>query len=315
MRTTETFHRGERALQSRVGVRDKLAELGQRVVRDHLPEQHQRFYERLPFIVYGAVDDTGQPWASLLTGKPGFVSVEDARNLKIAANPSPRDPLHTALSVGSDVGLLGMEFATSRRNRVNGRITALDESGLSLNVHQSFGNCPKYIQKRSVSGEDGLRSEPKPAHTSHLTKYQRQWIHNADTFFIASQFSEGNNDVNEGVDVSHRGGRPGFVFSEDSHTLIWPDFSGNRHFNTFGNLHLNPRAGLLFVNFETGDLLYVAGTTEILWEDPLINNFAGAERMVRFITSQVIEVPSAIPLRWSEPIQSPFLSATGIWSN
>ncbi|MBZ4358990.1 pyridoxamine 5'-phosphate oxidase family protein, partial [Mycobacterium tuberculosis] len=80
--------------------------------------------------------------------------------------------------------------------------------------------------------------------------------------------------------VSHRGGMPGFVRVDDARTLTTPDFSGNRFFNTLGNLQHDPRAGLLFVDFDNGDLLYVAARAEIVWDGPLVASFDGAQRVV-----------------------------------
>ena len=69
---------------------------------------------------------------------------------------------------------------------------------------------------------------------------------------------------------------------DDNSTLVFPDFTGNFHFNTLGNLLLNPRAGLLFINFKRGDLLYLTGTAEVIWDSDEIRAFAGAERLLRF---------------------------------
>ena len=74
---------------------------------------------------------------------------------------------------------------------------------------------------------------------------------------------------------------PGFVAIESDGALLVPDFSGNRFFNTLGNLIANPKAGLLFPDFETGDLLQIAGATEIIFEGPLLERFPGAERLWR----------------------------------
>ena len=53
------FHEGEREIQSRLGVRDKVEEIGQRFIRDYLPEQHAEFYKQLPMLVVGSVDLVG----------------------------------------------------------------------------------------------------------------------------------------------------------------------------------------------------------------------------------------------------------------
>ena len=55
--STSPFHAGEQELQSRAGVREKLEQVGRRVIRDHIPDQHRAFYETLPFLLVGSVDD------------------------------------------------------------------------------------------------------------------------------------------------------------------------------------------------------------------------------------------------------------------
>jgi uncharacterized protein len=115
------------------------------------------------------------------------------------------------------------------------------------------------------------------------------------------------------VDVSHRGGKPGFVRIDDDRTLTIPDFPGNLYFNTFGNLALNPRAGLLFIDFTQGHLLYLTGRAEVIWEGAEISAYAGAERLLRFHLSHGYRVTGSLPLRASEPIFSPYLDRMGTW--
>lgn len=56
------------------------------------------------------------------------------------------------------------------------------------------------------------------------------------------------------------GGRPGFVrVRRDNHTLVLPDYSGNRFMSTIGNIEANPVAAMTFINWATGDLVYVTG--------------------------------------------------------
>ena len=71
----EAFHPGEQALQARVGVRERMAAVGAMVLRDHMPDQHRELFEKLPTLLLGALDDQGQPWATMLAGPPGFVPV------------------------------------------------------------------------------------------------------------------------------------------------------------------------------------------------------------------------------------------------
>jgi len=116
--TVSPFHRGEREVQTRLGVRDSVEAVGQRFIRDHMPGEHRAFFSQLPFVLIGAVDNGGRAWASLLMGRPGFVDSPDARTLTIKTRLVFGDPLAGLLSKGANVGLLGIEYQTRRRNRV-----------------------------------------------------------------------------------------------------------------------------------------------------------------------------------------------------
>ena len=142
------FHRGEKELQSRLGIRDKMEQVGRRMIRDHIPEQVQDFFSQLPLLLVGTADEAGRPWASVLVGQPGFLEVIDPHTLKVKGRPIYGDPLNKALVDGADIGALGLEFHTRRRNRVNGKIAHVEEGGFVIRVTQCFGNCPKYIQAR-----------------------------------------------------------------------------------------------------------------------------------------------------------------------
>lgn len=313
--TGATFHDGERAMQARSGVREVLEARGSQLIRNYMPDQHRAFFAQLPFVLAGSVDGQGQPWASLLCKPPGFIRSPDPRRLSIDALPVAMDPLHSTLATGTSIALLGIEQHTRRRNRANGRVVRVDTTGFELEVMQSFGNCPKYIQARKVEyweREGAGESYTEPA----LNQAARQIIQRADTFFIATAHPEANTTsaAARGVDVSHRGGKPGFVMVDRHGDLLVPDFSGNRFFNTLGNLMLNPRAGLLFIDFETGDLLYIAALAEIVFDGPTVDAFAGAERVIRFNARFIQHTTAAVPLRWQGAVQvSPFLEQTGSW--
>ncbi|AXK38107.1 pyridoxamine 5'-phosphate oxidase family protein [Crenobacter cavernae] len=288
------FHPGEQEMQRRVGVRDKIEGIGRRVVRDYMPEQHREFFAQLPFIVAGAVDENGVPWATLWSGEPGFLSSPDPQRLRIGALPLPGDPLEHAVTLGAAFGLLGIEPHSRRRNRMNGTVESLDDTGFTVRVAQSFGNCPKYIRKRYAFDTD----DAPPAAPERLDALDAAAVAAADTFFIASYFRDGEASPSLGVDVSHRGGEPGFVRVDNAGTLTWPDYAGNLMFNTLGNLIANPRAGLVFPDFETGELLHVAGRGEIVWDGDEVSIFEGAERLVRFRVDSVVRRPAALPLRF-----------------
>lgn len=308
------WHEGERRLQQRLGVAEEMERRGSRTIRDFLPEQHRDFYRQLPFLLVGAVDAAGAPWATLLYGAPGFVSCPDVRTVHIAARPAAGDPAGAALAAGSAVGVLGIELFTRRRNRVNGTVTALDDAGLTMAVAQTFGNCPQYIQTRTVAAV-GSSERPAAGSVEHLQALDAEAaavIAAADTFFVTSYVDPDGDPSRRAVDTSHRGGRPGFV-RIDGNVLTIPDFAGNQHFNTLGNLLLNPRAGLLLVDFRSGDLLQLTGTTELVFDGAELVSFHGAERLWRLHVKQLVRRRAALPLRFSFGEFSPNSLMTGSW--
>jgi predicted pyridoxine 5'-phosphate oxidase superfamily flavin-nucleotide-binding protein len=294
----QPFHDGELEAQSRAGESSRGTG-----IRDFMPEQHRQFFPLLPYLFAAGRDAAGRPIATVLAGAEGFVTSPTPNALAIAALPSAHDPADVALAAGAEIGLLGIDLRTRRRNRANGLIAARDGTELRVTVTQSFGNCAKYIQSR--------RHEPAPAldHPAEslpgLDAAARALIEGSDTLFIAS-------GSQAGLDVSHRGGRPGFVRIEGER-LSLPDFAGNSYFNSFGNLLREPAAGLLFIDFATGDLLQLQGTAEIVWSGPELAAFEGAQRLLHVEVTRAWRRKGALPLRWNEPEAAPTTLATGTW--
>jgi uncharacterized protein len=131
-----------------------------------------------------------------------------------------------------------------------------------------------------------------------LTDEQRHLISSSDTFFVASAHPDGR------VDASYRGGLPGFVRFLAEDTLAFLDYCGNNMFNTLGNIAANPMTGLLFVDFERGGTLQLSGEAWVVWDPARATEFAGARRVVEFLTEEIVE--NAVPLRWRFAAYSPF---------
>jgi ferredoxin-NADP reductase/predicted pyridoxine 5'-phosphate oxidase superfamily flavin-nucleotide-binding protein len=292
----EIWHEGERRLQQKIGVLERMAIVGKRVVRDFMPEQHRDFYAQLPFVVAGSVDEAGDAWATFLEGRPGFMSSPSPTDLRIAARPDPTDPAGQGMTDGAPIGLLGIEMHTRRRNRMNGFLSSAAD-GFSVNVDQSFGNCPRYIQLRdfSFAHEPGRPFEGTTAETAVLDTGTRDLIEASDAFFVASYADRAEHRQ---VDVSHRGGKTGFVRVGDDGLLTIPDFDGNLFFATLGNILLNGKAGLLFVDFESGDMLQMTGDATVILDSPEIAAFQGAERLWTFKARRIIRRQGALALRW-----------------
>jgi hypothetical protein len=265
-------------------------------IRDFMPEQHRDFFATLPFLLLATADNEGAPVAGIVSGPAGFVSSPDERSLHLHPACVVQGPAGSLLRSGQPVGLLGIEFHTRRRNRANGLIAAVDSEGLRVAVRQSFGNCPKYIQSRELHHVPATAAPIVPSVSfSGLDAEARKRISAADTFFVATS-SGAIDDPHHGVDISHRGGPQGFI---DIHgnTLTIPDFRGNRYFNTLGNMLLEPRAALLFIDFCSGDLLHLQGRTEILWSTDDRAGSPDAERRWRFHTERGWRQHGALPLR------------------
>jgi predicted pyridoxine 5'-phosphate oxidase superfamily flavin-nucleotide-binding protein len=284
-----SFHSGERAVQRRAGVADEARAVGRGIGRTLTPPV-ARFLGRQRLAVAASLDAEGRVWASLLTGPAGFLSTADSGRLQVVAQPIPGDPLGPNLAVRPELGLLVIDPQTRQRMRFNGR-ARLSADGLSVDLQQVYGNCPKYIQLREAE-PDGVVSPDGPRVSSRLGAGQRATIGNADTLFIASFHPEG------GADASHRGGFPGFVRVLGDERLAFPDYPGNAMFNTLGNLAEYPRAGLLFVDFTTGDVLQVSGRARL---EP--------DFSVRLDIEEVREWRAASPLRFRLVEYSPAIAA------
>lgn len=312
--TKSPWHSGETTIQKSVGVAEKMDDIGRRFVRDHLIEQHRLFYPQLPFILAGTVDQTGDPWATIIAGHPGFMQAVDERSLHISASRDPSDPADAGMEDRDVIGLLGIELQTRRRNRLNGVINRSGQSEFSLTVEHSYGNCPRYIQLRdfSVVRDPNTPFGGEIRKSTGLDKEARDLVASSDTFFVASYSDEAGQRQ---VDVSHRGGKPGFVRVGADDILTIPDFAGNLFFNTLGNILLNGRAGLLFVDFASGDVLQLTGTADVVLDSPEIEAFQGAERIWHFRTKQLVRRRGALPLRWSmhENGESIYSTMTGDW--
>lgn len=291
------WHEGELEVQHRAGVASKAEELTG-MIRTALPPSAQAFLSQRQFAVVSTIDKEGAIWASVLTGEPGFISVPDPRSIEARGGWVSSDPLVANLERNSNLGMLVIDFATRRRMRANGLATIRDGERLLLQLQQAYSNCPRYIQARtpySVLPPTNAVS----ISSKNLTEAQRDWIRSSDTFFIATAHPE------RGADASHRGGSPGFVRVEGDRLII-PDYNGNSIFNTLGNIHVYPRGGLLFVNFESGRTLQLSGAVNINWDTEAARRFNRAERLLEVQIGKVIETENGSRLAFRFDSYSPF---------
>jgi uncharacterized protein len=254
-----TYHAGEIDIQERLGEK-VMAERNGRAVTDKIIPGAINFIEKQHFCIASTKDQRGQITVSALAGQNGFLKVIGPSTLEISRNllySNPFDVFWSNINAHPKVGLLFIEPSSRRRFRINGALHVTPEK-VTVNIEQAYPNCPKYIQQRHV------RSLEKPFYTPEfvsgeiLTPPLIDLINIADTFFIGSSDLQGN------LDCSHRGGPPGFIHIENEQTIVVPDYKGNSMFNTFGNLALNPNAGLLFIDFNNNINLQLLGSAELI---------------------------------------------------
>lgn len=301
------FHAGELAAQRRAGAGD-IARRAAPFIRDYMPDQHRAFYQAQPFLVVTSSDARGHVWTTIIEGADGFVRSPDSRTLVVDATLDPQDPLAGTLCDDADIGVVGIELATRRRNRLSGK-TRRTKGGFVIDIRQTFGNCPQYINERDWRRVGSTRNAAS-AVSERLSKEQVSRISAADTLFIGSGRHGSQQAASNGFDASHRGGAPGFVRVISPIRLRIPDYPGNNFFNTIGNLLKDQRVGLLFVDFATGGLLHLTGRASIDWSPAEARN-PGILRMIDVQVDSVIDRPGALALRWSaEPTPSRELVVT-----
>jgi predicted pyridoxine 5'-phosphate oxidase superfamily flavin-nucleotide-binding protein len=154
--------------------------------------------------------------------------------------------------------MLAIDLESRRRLRVNGVIASARDDRFTVAVREAFANCPKYIQRRAVETRSEARHvRPAPSRGAHPSGELRSLAGRVDTLFVASRHPT------RGMDVSHRGGDPGFVRSVDERTLRIPDYAGNSMFTTLGNLGVDPRCGVAMLDFERGEVFSLTGTATV----------------------------------------------------
>ena len=160
------------------------------------------------------------------------------------------------------------------------------------------------LQDRFDSRRIADRLEQVTVHVAFSEK-DRDLIERSPMFFLATADAEGR------PDCSYKGGVPGFVRVVDDRTLAWPDYDGNGMFRSLGNLLVNPRVGMLFVDFERPRRVRISGIASIDDHDPLLAEFPGAQLIVRVAAERVFPNCPRYIHRWQMVELSAFAPRTG----
>ncbi|KAJ5634484.1 hypothetical protein N7528_002326 [Penicillium herquei] len=235
------------------------------------------FLQRAPLVALGTLDNEGRPWSTLWGGQAGFAGpiAESIIGLRAQVD-TKNDPVFSELFANRPSGLtvdnpmvggLAIDLENRRRVKLFGHMVTgsrsdgdVGQAQLVVKIEESLGNCPKYLNKKHILPS---RSNPQLISDSpQLTQSAMDLLSRADAIFVSS--SRGKTDM----DTNIRGGPPGFVRVESNGpsgaVLVYPEYSGNRFYQTLGNMQMNPRAGYVIPDFETGDVLYITGHTQIL---------------------------------------------------
>jgi uncharacterized protein len=302
----DPYHRGERYVQERAGVREVAVRNGG-LVAEAIPARAISFLAQQRLLAIGSVNEHGAISASVLFGAPGFASSPDGQTVvldRTRIDARLDGAFWNNLHIDADLGLLAIEFGSGRRLRINGVVTRLNAAWVDVSVREAYPNCPKYIQRRRLRDDPrGWPNESQsPASGDSLDEVRSVVVERADTLFVASRHPA------RGLDVSHRGGAPGFVRVMDPTWLRIPDYPGNGMFNTLGNFVIDGRAGLVFVDFDRSSLLQMTGTATVHFdeaEDPR-QPTGGTRRYWNFHIARWRELEIPAPISWELVEYSPF---------
>ena len=295
------WHEGEIAVQTRAGVREEAEELTGMYRRAVEPGM-AGFLAQQRFAAITTVDSAARTWIAAVAGEPGMIDVPDPRTVRLRA-----PIVETALPVGDvrhnpKIGMLVIDFARRIRVRINGEAGVQPDGSIVIGIRQLYGNCSQYIQRRTVIAPAGSPHEASASGGNELSATQQEMIVTSDTFFLGSVHPE------SGADASHRGGLPGFVRVDSPTHLSFPDYSGNKMFNTLGNIEVSPSVGLLFFDFASGRSLQLTGRASVDWSDARSQQFKGAQRVIDVEITAVREIAEATALRYRFEAYSPFLT-------
>ena len=288
----------------------------------------ERILNKAPLLAVGTLDDHGRPWTSLWGGEAGFARSlgQSVVGLRIAVD-GEHDPVLRLLTSareeatdiaalrGKQISALSIDLATRSRVKISGEIIAgvVERAGSGENgnqapeaqivfaVKQSLGNCPKYLNIKQITS--AVPSPKLSVRSLPLSKEALDLIAKADLFFVTSHY-------HGTLGTNHRGGPPGFVrvLQNDSAAvvLVYPEYSGNRLYQTLGNLKIHPQAGVIIPDFETGDALYFTSKTQIIIGKGALDLLPRSNMVVKFTLTDARLVTSGLAFRGKDGTPSPY---------
>ncbi|KAK4454019.1 hypothetical protein QBC34DRAFT_175615 [Podospora aff. communis PSN243] len=289
-----------------------------------------------PLLAVGTLDSNGRPWTSLWFGERGFarmvaqgvLGVQSVVCISSSDGEKGVDPVVEALGLlGSSVGnmvqppgggkamsALSIDLESRDRVKLAGKMVVgalgsgegnTREVQIAMAVDGSLGNCPKYLNKKVVRGRiPSPRAVERKEGGPWFGEDALRVVERADMFFL-STMGGGSMDTN------HRGGPRGFVRvlrnDEGGVTeVVYPEYSGNQLYQTLGNLEVDRRVGVVIPDFETGDVVYFTGETELLVGERAAEVMPHAKLAVKITIAEARVVKDGLPFRGEEGEASPY---------
>ncbi len=293
-----------------------------------LTPQAAFMFQRAPLLAFGTLDAQARPWATIWGGEPGFSeplgggfigtrTLVDGQNdpvVQALVGDGEKGEMTQAKDGGKLVAGLAIDLMTRKRVKIAGRMIAGTTQDVDVEVkseedrkqtqiqlvtkiEQSLGNCPKYLNQYEI--RPALVNPNLISQSPALCEEGKALISKSDMFFLSTT-------TEDDMDVNHRGGPPGFVRIVSPSIIAYPEYSGNRLYQSLGNLMLNPSIGITFPDYTTGNVLYITGTTEILAGTDAAALLPGSNLAVKITISECRFVATSLPFRGVKKIQSPY---------
>lgn len=132
----------------------------------------------------------------------------------------------------------------------------------------AFTDTVKQLQEADGSRKSYARMETGADSNNVLTEREGAFIGVRDSFYMATVSETG------WPYVQHRGGPAGFVRLIDEKTLGFPDFSGNRQFVSIGNLQVDDRVSLFFMDYPNKARLKLLGRVRTTVDPDILQSLA-----------------------------------------
>jgi len=321
------FHEGEAKMQQQLHVPQR-----DNPTSTMLTAQAAYMLQQAPLLAIGTLDSKDRPWTSLWGGNPGFSTILGGGIIGTRALvDGEHDPVVQAL-VGhvekgetvqggeKMIGGLTIDLMARKRVKIFGRMVAAcvgevdvevegeseqhaelphkqDQIQLVTKIEQSLGNCPKYLNQYEL--RPALVDSKPVFRSSTLSAGAKDLILKSDMFFLTTS-------VVDDMDTNHRGGPSGFVRVLSDNEFVYPEYSGNRLYQSLGNLQINPKIGVTFPDYESGSVLYTTGSAEILVGLEAARVLPGSNLAVKITVDEARLVEGGLPFRGTRKIPSPY---------